>query len=85
MARPSVLGIHSTEVKTMTFELPVSTFYSEKLFKRGDAVKYKDILTGVELLRGVVVGHNGEGVEIYWSVRNAVQTECTDFIEKVEM
>lgn len=84
MAQPSVLGIHSTEVKTMTFELPVSTFYSEKLFKRGDAVKYKDILTGVELLRGVIVGHNGEGVDVYWSVRNKVQTECTDFIEKVK-
>ena len=67
----------------MTFELPVSTFYSEKLFKRGDAVKYKDILTGVELLRGIVVGHNGEGVKVYWSGRNEVQTETPDFIEKI--
>ena len=69
----------------MTFELPVSTFYSEKLFKRGDTVKYKDIFTGLELLRGIVVGHNGEGVDVYWSGRNQVQTEIPDFIEKVEV
>jgi hypothetical protein len=71
----------------MTFELPVSTFYSEKLFKKGDAVKYRtDVLIyrKLERLRGIVVGHNGEGVDIYWSVRNEVQTECPDFIEKVE-
>ena len=67
----------------MTFELPVSTFYSEKLFKKGDAVKYKDILKGLELLRGVVVGHNGEGVDVYWSGRFKVKTEMPEFIEKI--
>jgi hypothetical protein len=67
----------------MKFEHLGSKFYSEKLFKRGDTVKYKDILTGLELLRGIVVGHNGEGVDVYWSGRNQVQTEMPDFIEKV--
>jgi hypothetical protein len=68
----------------MTFELPVSTFYSEKLFKKGDAVKYKDILNRRWRVgqRGIVVGHNGEGVDVYWAVVNLVQTECPDFIEK---
>ena len=77
------MGVHSTEVETMKFELHGSTFYSDKEFTKGDIVKYDGTVKGLELLRGVVVGDNGEGVEVYWSVRNEVQTEIPDFIEKV--
>mgnify|MGYP006402108409 CR=1 FL=1 len=68
----------------MKFELHGSTFHSDKEFQRGDAVKYVGMVKGLELLRGIVVGHNGKGVEVYWSSRNEVQTEIPDFIEKVK-
>ena len=67
----------------MKFELHGSTFHSDKEFKRGDGVKYNEVLKGMELLRGIVVGHNGEGVEVYWAIVDKVQTEIPDFIEKI--
>jgi len=67
----------------MKFELHGSTFYSDKEFTKGDIVKYDGTVKGLELLRGVVVGHNGKGVEVYWAVVDKVQTEIPDFIEKV--
>ena len=78
------MGIHPTEVETMKFELHGATFHSDKEFTKGDVVKYVGWAAGMRLLRGVVVGHNGEGVEVYWSGRNEVQTEIPDFIEKIE-
>ena len=68
----------------MKFELHGSTFHSDKEFKKGDIVKYDGTVKGLERLRGVVVSHNGAGVEVYWSGRNEVQTEIPDFIEKIE-
>ena len=68
----------------MKFELHGSTFHSEKEYTKGDVVKYVGCTPWMRLLRGVVVGDNGAGVEVYWSNRNEVQTEIPDFIEKVE-